>query len=104
MCRAGRPTLVRSGDTPWIPALALSARLTYTGAQYLDAANKLEIPSWARWDVGANYALRVYGKPLTLRAGVENLTDEKYWAGYFNDGFATLGSPRTYKLSASIDF
>ncbi|WP_417068073.1 TonB-dependent siderophore receptor [Niveibacterium terrae] len=91
-------------DTPWIPALTLSTRLIYTGSQYLDAANKLEIPSWTRWDVGANYAQRVYGKPFTLRAAVENVTDERYWAGYFNDGFATQGAPRTYKLSASLDF
>lgn len=91
-------------DLPWVNGLTLNGRVTYTGPQYLDAANKLELPSWTRWDAGANYALGAFGKPVVLRFAVENLTDENYWSGRFNEGFATLGSPRTYKLSATVDF
>lgn len=91
-------------DLPWISGLTLNGRVTYTSAQYLDAANALEIPSWTRWDAGAAYATSAFGKPVALRFAVENLTDEHYWSGRFGEGFATLGSPRTYKLSASVDF
>lgn len=91
-------------DLPWVAGLTLNARVTYTDAQYLDAANLLEIPSWTRWDIGARYATKLAAKPLTLRFAVENLSDENYWSGRFNDGFATLGAPRTYKLSATVDF
>lgn len=91
-------------DLPWAPGLTLNLRATYTDAQYLDPANTLEIPSWTRWDLGARYRTRAAGKPLTLRFSVENLSDEHYWSGRFNDGFATLGAGRTVKMSATMDF
>ena len=91
-------------DTPWVQGLTLNALLTYTGAQYLDAANTLEIPSWNRWDVGARYATRIADKDVVFRAGIENLADSNYWAGRFNEGYATVGEPRTYKLSVTTDF
>lgn len=92
-------------DTPWLlQGLSFNARVTYTDAQYLDSANTLEIPSWTRWDAGVKYDTRVSGKPLVLRLAVENLTNEYYWAGRFNDGYATVGEARTVKLSATVDF
>lgn len=91
-------------DTPWLPGATVNARLIYTSAQYLDAANALEIPSWTRWDIGARYKTRIAGKAVMLRASVENLADRDYWSGRFNEGFATLGAPRTFKLSTSVDF
>ena len=91
-------------DLPWVPGLTLSGRMVYTSSQYLDAANKLPIASWTRFDVGGRYATRIQGKNVVFRANVENLANRNYWAGYFNDGYATLGAPRTFKLSASVDF
>lgn len=91
-------------DTPWLPGLTLNARATHTGAQYLDATNTLRIPAWTRWDLGARYALNLAGHPATVRASVENLSDRHYWSGRFGEGFATLGAPRTFKLSMSMDF
>jgi iron complex outermembrane receptor protein len=92
-------------DTPWLlQGLSFNARMIYTDAQYLDAANTLEIPSWTRWDAGVKYATHVSSKPLVLRLAVENLMDEHYWSGRFNDGYATVGAGRTLKLSATVDF
>lgn len=91
-------------DAPWLPGLTLNARAIYTGAQYLDAASALQIPAWTRWDVGARYAMRLAGHPATVRASVENLADRHYWSGRFGEGFATLGAPRAFKLSMSVDF
>lgn len=91
-------------DLPWVSGLTLNGRVVYTSAQYLDSANALQIPSWTRWDAGAAYAMSAFGKPVALRFAVENLTDEHYWSGRFGEGFATLGTARTFKLSASVDF
>lgn len=91
-------------DLPWLPAMTLSARVIHTGAQYLDAANQLQIPAWTRWDAGARYGMKLAGHAVVLRAGIENLTNKSYWTGRFNEGYATLGEPRTYKLSATVDF
>lgn len=91
-------------DLPWVSNTTLEGRVIYTGRQYLDAANTLQLPSWTRLDVGARYATRIAAHNVTFRANVENLTNRAYWTGVFNDGYATIGASRTVKLSASVDF
>jgi iron complex outermembrane receptor protein len=44
------------------------------------------------------------GVATTFRANVDNVTDEKYWAGVFQSGFTTVGGARTYKLGVTFDF
>jgi iron complex outermembrane receptor protein len=49
----------------------------------------------------------VQRKLLTLRLRVDNATDRNYWAsvgGYPGSGYLTVGGPRTFSLSASVDF
>jgi iron complex outermembrane receptor protein len=47
-------------------------------------------------------------KHITLRANVENVADKRYWssAGASDDSEPglTLSTPRTYLLSATVDF
>jgi len=101
-------------DVPGASGLTLDGRVVYTGAAYADDANTLRIPSWTRLDVGARYAMDVGGHVLTLRARVENLTNRDYWsaaggtpaatAGAASPSYIVLGQPRTFWLSASMDF
>lgn len=81
----------------------LTGRVIYTSSQYYDQANTQQIPDWIRTDIGARYATKLDGRPLTLRAAVENVFGLDYWATT-GRGFLTPGTPRTYRLSASIDF
>ena len=44
---------------------------------------------------------------MTLRARVDNVADRKYWAsvgGFPGAGYLVVGAPRTFTLSASVDF
>jgi iron complex outermembrane receptor protein len=92
-------------DTPWNKDLTLSLRAVYTDSQYIDNANTIKLPSWVRYDVGARYKTEINNTPVTYRLSVENLFDKHYWAGAFSmEGFATLGGPRTVKLSATMQF
>ncbi|MFT3802604.1 MAG: TonB-dependent siderophore receptor [Burkholderiaceae bacterium] len=91
-------------DVPGLPGLTLSGRLIHTGAQYLDNANTLKAPSWTRLDLGARYATRVAGKPVVLRASVRNAADRRYWEGVYMSGYVSPGAPRTFLVSASVDF
>jgi iron complex outermembrane receptor protein len=91
-------------DTPWNPDLALSLRAVYTSSQYADNANTVEIPSWVRYDIGARYKTVINKVPVTYRLSVENLFDKHYWSGATDKGLVTLGSPRTIKLSATMQF
>lgn len=94
-------------DVPGLRGLTLTGRAIHTSSQYADAANTLELPSWSRFDIGARYVTRVGKQALTLRARIDNVTDREYWAsagGYPGAGYLVLGAPRTFALSATVDF
>lgn len=93
-------------DMPFIPALTLTGRVVNTGKQAANLTNSLLLPSWTRFDLGVRYVALVRDSPLTLRAGVDNIANKRYWASAFDSFRPDLqqGAPRTFKASASIDF
>ena len=94
-------------DVPALRGLTLTGRVIHTSTQYADAANTLELPAWSRFDLGARYVTAVAGRALTLRARVDNVADRSYWAsagGYPGANYLVLGAPRTFALSATVDF
>ncbi|MCC2957362.1 TonB-dependent receptor [Massilia sp. IC2-477] len=103
-------TLLNMGadwDVPGVQGLSLNARALYTSKVYANEANTQRLPSWTRFDVGANYTLRVMDRDVTLRARIENLTDKSYWAsagGYPGYGYLVQGNPRSVAVSATVDF
>jgi iron complex outermembrane receptor protein len=93
-------------DVPAVPGLSVDGRLIFTGEQFTDAANTVELDSWTRIDLGARYEIEASGVPLTLRARVQNLTNESYWAstgGFPGANYLVQGDPRTFLLSASVE-
>lgn len=100
-------TLGVEWDVPGVPGLSLNGRVIATGHSYVDSINTLRAPGWARIDVGARYITEVAGKLLTLRARVDNVANRDYWAsagGFPTAGYLVLGNPRTFTLTASVDF
>ncbi|WP_114968827.1 TonB-dependent receptor [Rhodoferax ferrireducens] len=94
-------------DVTGVPGLALDGRIVHTGASFADASNTLEVPGWTRLDVGARYLTEVRGRLVTLRARIDNVSNQNYWAsvgGYSGAGYLVVGAPRTFSLSASVDF
>lgn len=92
-------------DLPLIPGATLTGRVVNTGTQFVDAANTLEISGWTRFDLGARYVVAVAERPLTLRLTVDNVANERYWQSAYDSFSPSVlqGTPRTVKLSASID-
>ena len=94
-------------SVPGVTGLSLDARVVASGASYANATNTLRVPGWSRLDIGARYVTDISGKLVTLRARVDNVTDRDYWAsvgGYPNSGYLVLGNPRTFSLTASVEF
>lgn len=89
-------------DTPWVSGLSLNGRVINTSSVYYNTANTLSVDGWTRLDVGARYRTRVSGKDVVLRANIENLLDEETWI--MSGTYATVSAPRTFVLSAAIDF
>lgn len=90
-------------NVPGLEGAALNARMLRTGGQYVNAANTQSIPAWNRFDLGARYAFDLDQKQITLRANLENVANEAYWASA-NGGYLTQGTPRTLKVSATVEF
>ena len=94
-------------DVPRLSGLTLEGRVVHTSAQAANAANTLELDAWTRFDAGVRYAFEAGGRPLTVRARVENVADEDQWVavgGYPGSNYLTLGAPRTLSLSISAEF
>ena len=93
-------------DVPGTHGLTVEGRIKETAAQYADAANLQSVPSWWRADLGARYAMPLFGHVFTVRGRVENVTDRSDWVsvgGYPGSGYLVLGDPRTWRLEGSFD-
>ncbi len=66
--------------------------------------NTQQIPDWIRFDLGARYTFDMQDKPVTVRANVMNVANSGYWASANPSYGLSLGMPRTFLLSASMDF
>ena len=94
-------------DIPGVEGLSVDGRWVYTGSQAATLDNTLEIDAWDRLDVGARWGIEFGSTTMTLRARIDNVTDEDYWSsvgGSFGANYLVLGGPRTYVVSASFDF
>ncbi|THU05073.1 TonB-dependent receptor [Lampropedia puyangensis] len=91
-------------DLPALPNLTLVGDWTYTGKQYVNQTNTLHIAAWNRFDLGMRLRTEVMGKPTTLRASVQNVTNRNAWVGVTSWGAVSQQMPRTLMLSASVDF
>jgi len=83
--------------------VTMTGRVIHTASQFYDQANTQSIPAWTTLDLGVRYATKINRVPVTLRANVQNVTGENYWATT-GRGILSPGAPRTYLVSASFDF
>lgn len=90
-------------DVPAVQGLTLTANATAVSKQYISADNSLSVAGRTTYDLGARYATRFADRPVTFRAAVTNVTNKAYWGMPLLSSLA-LGAPRTFQLSASVDF
>jgi iron complex outermembrane receptor protein len=84
--------------------LTLTGRVINASSQFYDPANLQSIPSWTRYDAGVRLVMPGYnGKPITIRANVENLAGYDYWQSTAVN-FLQPGTPRTFLVSSSFEW
>lgn len=76
-------------------------RLNYVGSSYV-LNEKYNVPSYFTMDMGIKYRTKINRVPLTLNAMCYNVFNKHYWNATGN--VLHLGGPRTFMLSAAIDF
>jgi iron complex outermembrane receptor protein len=89
-----------------VPGLKLNANWQYAGKKAFDKENKVMVPAYHVVNLGASYVAKAGGMPLILRAQVKNAFDKFYWRDVTPDlgGYLFPGAPRTFQLSAQLDF
>ena len=90
-------------DVPAIPGLTVTGNATAVSKQYVSADNGLWAAGRVTYDLGARYATKISSRPVTLRATVLNVSNKAYWGMPLLSSLA-LGAPRTFALSATLDF
>jgi iron complex outermembrane recepter protein len=90
-------------NVPAIERLRLMADAKHTGDVELDAANTLGAGSHTVFNVGADYVMDVAGCATTLRASINNVTNERFWE-YQYANWIKPADPRSVSVSAQFDF
>ena len=87
-----------------LKGLTLLGRVIYSGSAYVDPMNVQQVPEWAQVNLGLRYTYeRANGKPIVVRAAVDNLFNASYWDPN-TSGQLGLSNPRTFMLSTSFTF
>jgi len=94
-------------NIPWVPGASLNGSWARVSEKYALRDNSLSVPAYNRFDLGSRYVMRIGPSRVICRFRVENVLDTVYWKDvgeYFGDGYLHLGAPRTFRLSAQMDF
>lgn len=89
-------------DVAAVAGLTVGGTVNFTGKRYISDNNVLSIPSYTTVDLAVRYTHDAYGAPLVIRAGIENVTNEKYWE--FDSMSGGFGNPRTFAVSITKNF
>ncbi|MGF6776257.1 iron complex outermembrane receptor protein [Paraburkholderia sp. GAS334] len=103
----GAPRLTVTGRVEYNPSylrpLTLAFGGKYVSDMAVDAANTQFVPAYVTYDLSGRYETRIAGKDVTLRAGINNLFNRRYWTTAW--GYYVSPSPtRTVVASATMEF
>jgi len=91
-----------------VPGLQLDNLLIYSGRKPVTADNSVELPSYWQWDMAVTYKWRWSGAWLTLLAGIDNVTDRRYWREAPTESWGGVylfpAQPRTGRVSVTANW
>jgi iron complex outermembrane receptor protein len=91
---------------PVVAGLKLNGEWQHAGSKAFDPSNRVTVPGYDVFGLGASYPLRAGATKVTLRARVDNVFNKFYWRDVTQDlgGYLFPGAPRTFRASAQFDF
>lgn len=103
----GAPRFTVTGRVEYNPAylrpLTLAFGGKYVGSEAVNADNSQFVPAYVTYDLSGRYETKIAGKDVTLRAGINNLFNRRYWTTAW--GYYVSPSPtRTFVASATVQF
>ena len=87
--------------------LSLNATWRYVGSKYVTRENDAKVPAYHRIDLGAAKSYKNSQGLMTIRLGIENIFDKRYWSDapeFMGDSYLIPGAPRIFRASATVEF
>ncbi|HEY2594434.1 MAG TPA: TonB-dependent receptor, partial [Chloroflexota bacterium] len=95
-----------SYDVGALPGLAVQGAASYESAREVLPDNSVSIPSVTRFDLGARLERHISGVAWTLRAGIDNVFDQRAWREspyQYSHVYLFPLAPRTFRVSLQAD-
>jgi iron complex outermembrane receptor protein len=91
---------------PQVAGLKVDGTWQYASRKAFDVENRVFVPGYHVFGLGGSYAFQTGPNKVTLRARVDNVFDRFYWRDVTPalGGYLFPGAPRTFRLSAQLDF
>jgi iron complex outermembrane receptor protein len=91
---------------PQVPGLKVNGTWQYTSKKAFNPDNSVFVSGYHVFNAGAAYATTVAAMPTVFRANVDNLFDKSYWRDVTPEegGYLFPGAPRTFRISATVNF
>lgn len=86
-----------------VPGLSVNGGYYFMGNRPLTGNDQIMVGSYGRWDLGAAYAVNLFGKPSVARLAVQNVANKRYWESVVY-GTVGMAQPRTVRLSLTTQF
>lgn len=101
-------SLAAAWQVPSVPGLQLSSLFIFSGAKPVTLENVAELSPYWQWDLAAAYRWRWAGYRMTLRGGVDNVTNNLYWREAPTEAWGGTylfpAQPRLFRLSLAANW
>jgi len=95
-------------QVPGVEGLQWLNRAIFSGRKAVTRDNTVEIPGYGQWDTALNWRQRIDGRSVTVRVGVDNVLDRRYWRDaptqYWGGVYLFPAYPRTLRASVQVGF
>ncbi len=99
-------------DIPQVPGLSLTANARFVDKQFLDQGQRFATDIYTVVDVGARYRFSTPHADWTIRLGIQNLLDERYYESgetfdlgtAWGGGAVAYGAPVSAVFSVQVEF
>lgn len=100
--------LAANWQVPAAAGLELSSLFTYSAGKPVAPENLVELSPYWQWDLAASYRWQVGRTRMTLRGGIDNVTDNRYWREAPTESWGGTylfpAQPRLFRLSLTADW
>lgn len=84
--------------------LRIGTGVRYVGERAGNAENTFTLPDYTTADAFASYDTKLGGKNLKLQFNVKNMFDKTYYSSSTNAYLISIGDPRLFELSSTLEF